>query len=106
MGATKFSSVGAALFGAAMFIAPQVEFAAKQGQDLPGQKCDLNKKDGTSKTGQCSTVCKDLDVSDAKDVNTGHRTCKEKARAVATWGLVPIAGNPSVQFLRFNDTGE
>jgi hypothetical protein len=79
--------------------------AEKKGQDYPGEKCDRTNKDGTTTTGQCSSVCKDLDVDPVKDVNTGHRTCKQ-AFVMPGGGLVPVTGHPSIQFLRYNDLGQ
>ena len=99
-----FALVGAAIFCAANLICPQNAFAEKKGQDFPDQKCQRNNKDGSITTGQCSSVCKDLDVSTTKDVDTGYRTCKE-ARTIGGWGVVSLT-HPSVQLLRYNDSGE
>ena len=100
-------SFGAAILCATILITPRTAFAEpKTGKDYPNEKCDRQNKDGTTTTGQCSNVCKDLEVSTVKDVNTGHRTCKEKARIVADWGLVVATGNPSVVFWRYNSAGE
>ena len=91
----------AVLCGATLILA-----AEKTGGDYPNEKCDRNNKDGTTTTGQCSNVCKDLTVSGTKDVNTGHRTCTA-ARTVTGWGIaVPTTANPSVLFYRYNLTGE
>jgi hypothetical protein len=68
--------VGAAIFCAATLICPLNAFAPEKGQDRPDEKCQRNNKNGSTTTGQCSSVCKDLDVG-GKDVNSGYRTCKE-----------------------------
>jgi len=93
------------LFCALAFVTPQTASAETKGQDLPGTKCQRNNKDGSTTTGQCSSVCKDLVVSDTKDVDSGLRTCEE-AKAVSGWGIVAITGHPSVQFVRYNAGGE
>ena len=101
-----FGFTGAALFCAAMLLTPTTAVAdQKKGQDYPDEKCQRNNKDGTMTIGQCSNVCKDLDVSTTKDVDTGYRTCKQ-ARTVGQWNLVAVTGNPSMLFLRYNDEGE
>ncbi len=73
----SFMLAGAAatIFCAAAFIYPLNAFADK-GEEYPNEKCQLNKKDGSFTTGQCSVVCKGLDVG-KRDVNTGYRTCNE-----------------------------
>jgi hypothetical protein len=94
------------LFSGLAFVTPQTASADTKGQDLPGTKCQRNNKDGSTTTGQCSSVCKDLVVSDAKDPDSGLRTCEEKATVVSGWGIVAITGHSSVQFLRYNEGGE
>jgi hypothetical protein len=96
---------GLALFFTACFVTPQRASAETKGQDLPGEKCQRNNKDGTTTTGQCSNVCKDLVVSGTKDVDSGLKTCKE-ARTAGGWGLVPVTGNPSILFMRYNKNGD
>ena len=97
--------VGSAILLATL-IAAQPAFAEpKTGKDYPNEKCDRKNKDDTTTTGQCSNVCKDLEVSTTKDVDTGHRTCTAK-RTAASWGLTAATGNPSVAFWRYNSEGE
>ena len=92
---------------AASLLAPRTTYAAtKTGSDFPNQKCDRKETNGSTTTGQCSSVCKGLDVSTTKDVNTGNRTCQAARVAVGTWGVVAVTGNSSMQFLRFNDKGD
>jgi hypothetical protein len=78
----------------------------QQGGDLPGQSCQRNNKDGSITTGLCSNVCKNLDVSTTKDVNTGKRTCTEALSVPTRWGLVAVSGSSLTRLLRFSDTGE
>jgi hypothetical protein len=74
-----FMLVGATIVCAATSIYSLNAFAEeKTGQDYPNEKCELIKKDGSSTTGQCSNVCKDLEVGKKDDAGSGLRTCKEQ----------------------------
>lgn len=84
---------------------PSIAVAEKKGQDYPNEKCDRKETNGSITVGQCDSVCKDLPVSTTKDVDTGHRTCKAKAR-FGNWTLVPALGNSKVAFYRYEPGGE
>jgi hypothetical protein len=87
-------------------ITPLAAFDQKTGKDFPNEKCERKETNGSSTYGQCTSVCKDLDVSTTKDVNSGYRTCKAKARAGKNWTLVSATGNSSLAFWRFEPGGE
>jgi hypothetical protein len=87
------------------FFTPQKAYAVDKGQDLPNQKCQRNNANGSTTTGQCSSVCKDLEVSTTKDVDSGLRTCQQKAVRASQWGLLAVTGNPNL-FLRYNNQDE
>jgi hypothetical protein len=70
--------------------------SAEKGQDLKDTKCQRNKADGSSTTGPCEEVCKDLEVSTHKDVDTGLRTCKESS-------IIALV-HPSEQSLKHSDS--
>jgi hypothetical protein len=78
----------------------------KTGKDYPNEKCERKETNGSSTYGQCASVCKDLDVSTTKDVNSGYRTCKAKARTLNNWTLVSASGNSNLAFWRFQPGGE
>jgi hypothetical protein len=103
---TVFAFIGVAIFFATIFITPLTAFADKKGQDYPNEKCQRNNTDGSTTTGQCSNVCKDLTVSTTKDVDSGLRTCDQAARSAGGWGIVAVVGNPSMLFVRYNEDGE
>lgn len=67
--------VGAAIFCAATLIC-SLNALAETGEKYPNEQCQRNNKNGSITKGQCSSVCKDLEVG-KKDVDTGLRTCSE-----------------------------
>jgi hypothetical protein len=98
--------VGVAILFLAATLIPQRAYGVDKGQDLPNQKCQRNNTDESTTTGQCASVCKDLEVSTTKDVDSGLRTCQQKATRTSQWVLVAVTGNSSILFLRYNNKGE